>query len=72
MPALWEVKLPDGLTLIEIITYGTVGSTGVLSVYRLLDCCVMPDLGKLLVSGASVVVSISVSTGSLPAKLKVV
>lgn len=53
VPAAWIVKLPDGLSLKESMTYGTAGFTAALSVYRLQECGVKPDQGPILVTGAT-------------------
>jgi len=53
VPADWIVKLPDGLSLKESMTYGTAGFTAALSVYRLQNHGVKPDQGSILVTGAT-------------------
>ena len=53
VPKHWVVKLPNGLTLKESMTYGTAGFTAALSVYRLLEAGVSPDQGPILVTGAT-------------------
>jgi putative YhdH/YhfP family quinone oxidoreductase len=53
VPAAWVVKLPDGLSLKESMTYGTAGFTAALSVNRLQDYGVKPDQGAILVTGAT-------------------
>jgi putative YhdH/YhfP family quinone oxidoreductase len=53
VPAGWVVPLPTGLTLRESMIYGTAGFTAALSVLRLIENDVTPDLGDVLVSGAT-------------------
>jgi putative YhdH/YhfP family quinone oxidoreductase len=68
VPANWVVKLPDNLTLKESMVYGTAGLTAALSVFRMEQHGVIPDQGKILVTGASggvgsMAVSILAKTG---------
>jgi acrylyl-CoA reductase (NADPH) len=53
VPAGWVVPLPAGLTLRESMIYGTAGFTAALSVFRLIENGVSPELGNVLVSGAT-------------------
>ncbi|HHY74288.1 MAG TPA: acryloyl-CoA reductase [Bacillus bacterium] len=53
VPADWIVKLPAGLSLREAMIYGTAGFTAALSVYRLEKNGLHPDLGDVLVTGAT-------------------
>ncbi len=53
VPAAWIVRLPEGLSLKESMTYGTAGFTAALSVHRLQDHGVKPDQGPILVTGAT-------------------
>jgi alcohol dehydrogenase len=53
VPAAWVVKLPEGLTLKEAMIYGTAGFTAALSVMKLTGAGVKPDVGEVLVTGAS-------------------
>lgn len=53
VPAGWVVPLPENLTLKESMVYGTAGFTAALSVYRLIDYGITPDMGDVLVSGAT-------------------
>ncbi len=53
VPAEWVVNLPDNLTLKESMVYGTAGFTAGLSVFELENHCVVPEQGKVLVTGAS-------------------
>lgn len=53
VPAKWVVALPEGLTLLESMIYGTAGFTAALSVQALLKAGVKPADGKVVVTGAS-------------------
>lgn len=53
VPAAWVVPLPPGLSLRESMIYGTAGFTAALSIYRLVNYGITPDLGPVLVSGAT-------------------
>lgn len=53
VPESWVVKLPAGLTRKESMMLGTAGFTAGLSVKRLLDHGVTPEMGTVLVTGAS-------------------
>lgn len=53
VPAEWVVKKPEDLTFRESMIFGTAGFTAALSVYRLLDYGIAPDMGRVLVSGAT-------------------
>ncbi len=53
VPADWVVNLPDNLPLRESMVYGTAGFTAALSVYRLTGYGITPDLGDVLVTGAT-------------------
>jgi putative YhdH/YhfP family quinone oxidoreductase len=53
VPAGWVVPLPQGLTVAEAMVYGTAGFTAALSVWNLIENCVVPDSGDVLVSGAT-------------------
>jgi acrylyl-CoA reductase (NADPH) len=53
VPAEWVVPLPDGLTTREAMLVGTAGYTAALSVLTLLDHGLGPDLGTVLVTGAT-------------------
>ena len=53
VPAKWAMHLPKGLSLKEVMCYGTAGLTAGLSVYRLLDAGVNPTKGPVAVSGAT-------------------
>lgn len=49
----WIVPLPDGLTLRESMAIGTAGFTAGMAVQRMEDNGQTPDLGKVLVTGAT-------------------
>lgn len=53
VPTAWVVPLPDGLGLRESMVYGTAGLTAGLSVYQLIHQGINPDMGKIVVTGAS-------------------
>lgn len=68
VPADWVVKMPEHLSPRESMIFGTAGFTAALSVYRLVDYGVTPDMGRILVSGAtggvgSIAVSILTKAG---------
>src|SRR3954454_4295393 len=68
IPAVWAVKLPQGLTLKESMSYGTAGFTAALCIMRLLAGGLTKDAGEVLVTGATGGVG-SVAVGIL-AKLR--
>jgi acrylyl-CoA reductase (NADPH) len=68
IPAAWAVKLPQGLTLKESMSYGTAGFTAALCIMRLLAGGLTKDAGEVLVTGATGGVG-SVAVGIL-AKLR--
>lgn len=53
VPADWVVALPDGLTMREAMVFGTAGFTAALSVIALQEHAITPDLGPVLVTGAT-------------------
>ncbi|MBO1582223.1 YhdH/YhfP family quinone oxidoreductase [Bacillus sp. XF8] len=53
VPASWVVPLPEGLSLKESMMYGTAGFTAALSVHKLITSGITPDMGKILVTGAT-------------------
>lgn len=53
VPADWIVPLPEGLTSKEAMIYGTAGFTAALSIDRLEKNGLRPDLGDVLVTGAT-------------------
>ena len=68
VPADWVVKMPENLSPRESMIFGTAGFTAALSVYRLVDYGITPDMGRILVSGAtggvgSIAVSILTKAG---------
>jgi acrylyl-CoA reductase (NADPH) len=68
VPADWIVKMPEHLSSRESMIFGTAGFTAALSVYRLVDYGIIPDKGRVLVSGAtggvgSIAVSILAKAG---------
>jgi acrylyl-CoA reductase (NADPH) len=68
VPADWVVKMPEHLSPRESMIFGTAGFTAALSVYRLVDYGITPDMGRILVSGAtggvgSIAVSILTKAG---------
>jgi len=68
IPAEWAIHCPDNLTLRESMTYGTAGFTAAQSVNKLINHPVLPEQGKILISGAtggvgSIAVSIMAKLG---------
>jgi putative YhdH/YhfP family quinone oxidoreductase len=53
VPAGWVVRLPEGVSLRESMVYGTAGYTAAYSVLRLQEFGVTPDMGEVLVTGAT-------------------
>ncbi|MGD9949848.1 MAG: YhdH/YhfP family quinone oxidoreductase [Desulfobulbus sp.] len=53
VPASWVVPLPAGMSLREVMIYGTAGFTAALSCYRLINNGVLPKQGPILVTGAT-------------------
>lgn len=53
VPADWPVPLPNGLTLHDAMALGTAGFTAGLAVQRLEDNGQQPNLGPILVNGAT-------------------
>lgn len=53
VPAGWLVPRPAGLTLRESMIYGTAGFTAALSLHRLQVQGITPDMGEVLVTGAT-------------------
>ena len=53
VPSSWAVRLPEGLTLKESMIIGTAGLTAGLSLHRLARAGVRPELGEILVTGAT-------------------
>ncbi|MDH3713058.1 MAG: oxidoreductase [Gammaproteobacteria bacterium] len=53
VPASAVVPLPDGLTLHEAMALGTAGLTAGMAVHRMLENHQQPDMGPILVTGAT-------------------
>jgi acrylyl-CoA reductase (NADPH) len=53
IPRDWIVPLPDGMTLKEAMIFGTAGFTAALSINRLEEHSLVPEKGKVLVTGAT-------------------
>src|SRR5690606_12793457 len=47
------VKLPDGLSLREAMIYGTAGFTAALALHRMLQNDQTPEMGPIVVTGAT-------------------
>jgi putative YhdH/YhfP family quinone oxidoreductase len=68
IPAGWALHCPQHLSLRESMIYGTAGFTAALSVNKLVSHPVLPEQGKILISGAtggvgSIAVSIMAKLG---------
>ncbi len=68
IPAGWALHCPQHLSLRESMIYGTAGFTAALSVEKLVSHPVLPEQGKILISGAtggvgSIAVSIMAKLG---------
>ncbi|MFA5372341.1 MAG: oxidoreductase [Sideroxydans sp.] len=53
VPADWVVPLPQGLSLFDAMALGTAGFTAALAIHRLEQNELMPDSGKVIVTGAT-------------------
>lgn len=53
LPAQWTIALPEGLTMRESMAIGTAGFTAALSLYRMQQNEQRPDMGPIVVTGAS-------------------
>lgn len=53
LDARWVIPLPSGLTLREAMIIGTAGFTAALSLYRMLQNDQTPELGPIVVTGAT-------------------
>lgn len=53
IPANWVVPLPDGLSLLDAMALGTAGFTAALAIVRMEHEGLKPDLGPVIVSGAT-------------------
>ena len=49
----WTIPLPAGLTLREAMILGTAGFTAALALYRMLHNGQMPEMGPIVVTGAT-------------------
>lgn len=53
VPSSWVVKLPNNLSLLESMIYGTAGFTAALSIYKLEQNGLIKNDGTVLVTGAT-------------------
>jgi acrylyl-CoA reductase (NADPH) len=53
VPAAWVVPLPDNLSLKESMAYGSAGLTAGFCMLKLQEHGITPDLGEILVTGAT-------------------
>lgn len=53
VPEEWVVKLPEGLDLKEAMLIGTAGFTAALALYKMEQSDQKPEMGKILVTGAT-------------------
>ncbi len=53
VPADWVVPVPRGLSLYEAMALGTAGFTAGLSILKMLDNGQVPDMGPIIVTGAT-------------------
>jgi acrylyl-CoA reductase (NADPH) len=53
VPSAWAIKLPQGLSLKDSMSYGTAGLTAALCVIRLMASGLSKDSGEVLVTGAT-------------------
>lgn len=53
LPAAWTIPLPAGMTLRESMILGTAGFTAALSLYRMEQNEQRPDMGPVVVTGAT-------------------
>ncbi len=53
VPRAWVMPLPDALSFLDAMTYGTAGLTAAMCVRALLDHGVTPEKGEVIVTGAS-------------------
>lgn len=53
VPAAWVVRIPEGLTTLEAMTFGTAGFTAALAVVRMERNGLTPAQGKIAVTGAT-------------------
>ncbi len=53
VPESWVVPLPKGLSLLECMIYGTAGFTAGLCAFEFQERKISPEMGKVLVTGAT-------------------
>lgn len=53
VPAAWVVPLPSGMTEKQSMILGTAGFTAALALYKMEQCGQTPNMGKILVTGAT-------------------
>jgi acrylyl-CoA reductase (NADPH) len=53
VPASWIVPLPENLTLLEAMSFGTAGFTAGLSIEKIVNAGILPGSGTVVVSGAT-------------------
>ena len=53
VPADWVVPLPQGMTLFESMAIGTAGFTAALAIHRMEQNELVPEKGKVIVTGAT-------------------
>ncbi len=53
VPAAWVVPLPGNISLKESMVFGTAGFTAALSIFKLQQCGISPEMGEILVTGAT-------------------
>src|SRR5690606_19317983 len=53
VPAEWAVHLPNGISLKEAMIIGTAGYTAALALYKLEQNGQNPEMGEVVVTGAS-------------------
>lgn len=53
VPAKWVVPKPSGISLKEAMVYGTAGFTAALSLYKMERMGQKPELGEILITGAT-------------------
>ena len=53
VPSAWVVACPEHLTLKEAMAFGTSGFTAAVGILEILNAGITPDMGKVLVTGAT-------------------
>ena len=53
VPAGWVIKVPDSIPLDETMMYGTAGFTAGICIWELTGREILPNIGKILVTGAT-------------------